>query len=230
MASLSFFCSLSRIVDPELAITMLHKTRETPRNFDDRMQPPVNHMRGPPMGGPPMGGPPMGGPPMGGPPMGGPPMGGPPMGGFDPMRGPPGGGMMDRPPQGPPPGAFGGRGEGPPPFRDGPPVDRRPPHGDDRFGGGARRDPRARDPRDPRAGRGPPPSQGPPPQRGGGGPPMGGGGGGGGALPPHLANADPEKAELIMQVLKLTDEQIALLPDEQKRSILELKRQINQGN
>lgn len=46
-------------------------------------------------------------------------------------------------------------------------------------------------------------------------------------LPPHLAGADPEKAQLIMQVLKLTDEQIALLPADQRDSIMHLKRQLN---
>jgi cleavage stimulation factor subunit 2 len=37
---------------------------------------------------------------------------------------------------------------------------------------------------------------------------------------------DTEKAALIMQVLKLSDEQIALLPAEQRQSILVLKEQI----
>lgn len=37
---------------------------------------------------------------------------------------------------------------------------------------------------------------------------------------------DQEKAQLIMQVLKLTDEQIAILPPEQRASILTLKEQI----
>ena len=50
---------------------------------------------------------------------------------------------------------------------------------------------------------------------------------GGGNLPTHLAGADPDKAQLIMQVLKLTDEQIAMLPSEQRSSIMELKKQIN---
>jgi len=106
-----------------------------------------------------------------------------------------------------------------------------------------RRDPRSRDPRD-RAtsagplhggggpGRGPPlsgrPGQGPGPAAPGvGGPPsqqppkQ--------QLPPHLAGADPEKAQLIMQVLQLTDEQIACLPPEQRQSIMVLKEQINQA-
>jgi cleavage stimulation factor subunit 2 len=44
-----------------------------------------------------------------------------------------------------------------------------------------------------------------------------------------LAGADPEKAQLIMQVLQLTDEQIAMLPPEQRQSIMVLKEQISQG-
>ena len=80
--------------------------------------------------------------------------------------------------------------------------------------------------------RGGPPPQGPPPVR----PPQ---------LPPHLAGADPEKAALIMQVtmgrlrpfylnllkqvLQLTDEQIAVLPPEQRQSIMVLKEQISQN-
>ncbi len=90
-----------------------------------------------------------------------------------------------------------------------------PPMRDPREAGLSGRDPRSRDPRD----------------RGGG----GGGSGYPGAPPrgmppslvPHLAGADPAKAELIMQVLKLTDEQIALLPFDHRQSILELKKQIN---
>ena len=88
------------------------------------------------------------------------------------------------------------------------------------------RDPRSRDPRDRSAPvmpnmRGPPPPMpaGLPPMRGG--PPP--------QLPPHLAGADPEKAQLIMQVLQLTDEQIAMLPPEQRQSIMVLKEQISQG-
>ena len=53
--------------------------------------------------------------------------------------------------------------------------------------------------------------------------------GGSGQLPPHLAGADPEKAQLIMQVLQLTDEQIAMLPQAQRESIMILKEQISQG-
>ena len=55
---------------------------------------------------------------------------------------------------------------------------------------------------------------------------MNAGGPGGMQLPPHLAGADPEKAALIMQVLQLTDEQIAVLPAEQRQSIMMLKQQI----
>ena len=83
-----------------------------------------------------------------------------------------------------------------------------------RFGG---RDPRSRDPR----GGGGRPQMAPPPEAAGsstGLPP---------GLPPHLAGADPEKAQLIMQVLKLTDEQIALLPSDQRESIMHLKRQLH---
>lgn len=40
---------------------------------------------------------------------------------------------------------------------------------------------------------------------------------------------DQEKAALIMQVLKLTDEQIAILPPEQRASILTLKEQISKN-
>ena len=45
-------------------------------------------------------------------------------------------------------------------------------------------------------------------------------------IPPQLASSDPDKAQLIMQVLQLTDAQIALLPADQRASILELKKQI----
>uniref|UniRef100_A0A6M2DV86 Putative transcription termination and cleavage factor c-terminal n=1 Tax=Xenopsylla cheopis TaxID=163159 RepID=A0A6M2DV86_XENCH len=38
--------------------------------------------------------------------------------------------------------------------------------------------------------------------------------------------SDQEKAELIMQVLQLSDEQIGMLPPEQRTSILVLKDQI----
>ncbi|CAH1126334.1 unnamed protein product [Ceutorhynchus assimilis] len=45
-----------------------------------------------------------------------------------------------------------------------------------------------------------------------------------GAMPPGAS--DQEKAALIMQVLQLSDEQIAMLPPEQRNSILVLKEQI----
>lgn len=51
----------------------------------------------------------------------------------------------------------------------------------------------------------------------------------GNAAPPNLGQAgasDQEKAALIMQVLQLSDEQIAMLPPEQRNSILVLKEQI----
>lgn len=50
------------------------------------------------------------------------------------------------------------------------------------------------------------------------------GGGVPSAIPP--AASDQEKAALIMQVLQLSDEQIAMLPPEQRQSILVLKEQI----
>ena len=104
---------------------------------------------------------------------------------------------------------------------------------------GPPRDPRSRDPRDrgnmgggggggmSRGGsmsRGGPGGPGGPNMRPGpGGPP-----GGGGAPLNNLAGEDPEKAQLIMQVLQLTDEQIAVLPAEQRQSIMVLKEQIKQ--
>jgi len=93
------------------------------------------------------------------------------------------------------------------------------------------RDPRTRDPRDrggsagPTAARGPTPTMANQNMKPGGGL----GAGRGPQLPPHLAGADPEKAALIMQVLQLTDEQIAVLPAEQRQSIMVLKEQIKQG-
>ena len=121
---------------------------------------------------------------------------------------------QDRPPAGypdmdvPPPSTYdmyrGGREEPPP-----------------RFAGG--RDPRSRDPR---ADRGPPP-----PSRGEmmDGPPMGRSSQQGppSQMPPHLAGADPARRQLLMQVLQLPDDQIAMLPADQRASILELKKQIN---
>lgn len=47
-------------------------------------------------------------------------------------------------------------------------------------------------------------------------------------IPTGIPNdaSDQEKAQLIMQVLQLSDEQIAMLPPEQRASILVLKEQI----
>jgi len=47
---------------------------------------------------------------------------------------------------------------------------------------------------------------------------------------PRAGNDDDEKAKLIMQVLQLTPDQINLLPDEQRTSILRLKEQIKSQN
>ena len=44
------------------------------------------------------------------------------------------------------------------------------------------------------------------------------------------ANQEQEKAQLIMQVLALSDQQIALLPAEQRQSIMLLKEQIQRGS
>jgi len=109
-----------------------------------------------------------------------------------------------------------------PPFN----TDSRPPFNED-----MRRDPRNRDPRERTNGM--PNMRNPPPMLPGG-PPGGGSSGPAGSfgsnqLPPHLAGADPEKAQLIMQVLQLTDEQIAMLPPQQRESIMVLKEQINLG-
>merc|ERR1719192_828715 len=103
---------------------------------------------------------------------------------------------------------------------------------------GPPRDPRSRDPRDRgnMGGGGGGMSRGGSMSRGGpggpGGPNMrpgpGGPPGGGGAPLNNLAGEDPEKAQLIMQVLQLTDEQIAVLPAEQRQSIMVLKEQIKQ--
>ncbi|KAI2796978.1 hypothetical protein RDWZM_004301 [Blomia tropicalis] len=46
---------------------------------------------------------------------------------------------------------------------------------------------------------------------------------------PTSAQAEQEKAALIMQVLALSDQQIALLPSEQRQSILQLKEQLARG-
>nr|CAB3234122.1 cleavage stimulation factor subunit 2 [Phallusia mammillata] len=65
---------------------------------------------------------------------------------------------------------------------------------------------------DPRRGRAPPAGEEPPPP----------------SMDPS-AEQDQEKAALIMQVLQLTPEQIRMLPDEQRRSILALKDQLQGG-
>ncbi|XP_043192922.1 cleavage stimulation factor subunit 2-like [Amphibalanus amphitrite] len=101
------------------------------------------------------------------------------------------------------------------------------------------RDPReARDPRDPRAAAGPIPGpmagplaggdrdmRGPPPAA----PSRPGPDLGAINLPANLAGGDQEKAALIMQVLQLSDEQIAMLPPEQRQSIMVLKEQISKS-
>ncbi|KXJ24390.1 cleavage stimulation factor subunit 2 [Exaiptasia diaphana] len=46
---------------------------------------------------------------------------------------------------------------------------------------------------------------------------------------PDISAQDQEKAALIMQVLSLTDQQIALLPEEQRQSIMMLKEQIGRS-
>ncbi len=192
-----------RIVEPELAVTMLHKTPPKPPTFP--MQQPGGgggsggHMA-PMISGPPA---PFAGGPMMQPP---------------PMRP----GMAEGPPAQMPFGSGpGGFGQPPPMAQEA----RRDPR-EDRFGGGGggSRDPRNRDPRAGGGmGRGGPPPQGPSGMRPGlagpSAPPQG--------LPPHLAGADPDKAQLIMQVLKLSDAQIAGLPADQRASIMELKKQIN---
>ena len=121
---------------------------------------------------------------------------------------------QDRPPAGypdmdvPPPSTYdmfrGGREEPPP-----------------RFGAGGR-DPRSRDPR---ADRGPPP----PSREMMDGPPMGRSSQQGptAQMSQHLSGADPARRQLLMQVLQLPDDQIAMLPPDQRASILELKKQIN---
>ena len=45
-------------------------------------------------------------------------------------------------------------------------------------------------------------------------------------LPHHLAGTDPEKAQLIMQVLQLTDAQITVLPAEQRTNLMMLRDQL----
>ena len=83
-----------------------------------------------------------------------------------------------------------------------------------------RGDPRDRDPRDPRGGSSrrheiPPVPDVPglPPQ-----------------IPAALAASDPDKAQLILQVMQIPDEQIAMLPAEQRQSILQLKKELLGSN
>ncbi|XP_077433310.1 cleavage stimulation factor subunit 2 isoform X1 [Vanacampus margaritifer] len=154
-----------------------------------------------------------------------------PMGGGPPpdMRGPP----MDMrgPPMGEPRNMMGDP-RGPPMMEQrGPPMDTRG------------RDPRAMDARGPVAGQRVPMAggmQGPIPHNMGpnaplaprpgpgmsGVPPSGGAGGGFSPGQNQVSSQDQEKAALIMQVLQLTPEQIAMLPPEQRQSILILKEQI----
>ncbi|XP_055744668.1 cleavage stimulation factor subunit 2-like isoform X1 [Salvelinus fontinalis] len=199
--------------------------------------------RGPPMGEPRgmMGeprGPPMGEPRgMMGEPRG-PPMGEP-RGMMGEPRGPPMGeprGMMGEP-RGPPmgePRGMMGEPRGPPMMEQrGPPM--MEPRGPPMENRG--RDPRAVDPRGPVSGQrvptaqgmqGPPPhtmnTNAPPPARPGPGVPQSGGSFSPGQS--QVTSQDHEKAALIMQVLQLTPEQIAMLPPEQRQSILVLKEQI----
>merc|ERR1712008_91466 len=96
--------------------------------------------------------------------------------------------------------------------------ERFPPERDPRERFSSDRDSRERDPRpdtrDPRGGH-----RDPRDPRGGHRDPRGGGSGPseapGHAIPPQFANSDPDKAQLIMQVLQLTEAQIAMLPTEQ---------------
>lgn len=195
-----------RIVDPETAVSMLHKTPPA--------VPPVGVPTAVPASGPPNFGPPFPG---------------------SGSTGPRPPAMLDLPniPQGrdmPVPSRgpmdFGGPRPG---MNVGPPKveldqQRMPyPGMDDSRAGGPPRDPRSRDPRERGGSSGPPPQPMRPPM-GGHRPPIVPP-----QLPPHLAGADPEKAQLIMQVLQLTDEQIAVLPPEQRQSIMVLKEQIAQA-
>ncbi|KAF7662005.1 hypothetical protein LDENG_00249210 [Lucifuga dentata] len=165
-------------------------------------------------------------------------------------------GYMGAPPphQGPPV-HMGQMGSGPPPDMRGPPHDMRgPPMGEPRnMMGDPRgpplmeprgppmetrgRDPRAMDARGPVSGQRVPMAGGmqvpvphnmgpnaPPPARPGPGVPPSGGGFSPGQS--QVSTQDQEKAALIMQVLQLTPEQIAMLPPEQRQSILILKEQI----
>lgn len=181
-----------RIVDPELAVTMLHKTPPRPPNFAPNQpmpmqqdMPPFGHHQGPPAPPHIMGGQGQRAPMLDGPGFGGPPS----HQGFNPE-----------------PSAR-------PAMRD--------PRDDRYASSGPRRDPRSRDPRGGGGGySGPSGSSQPLPSQRNSGPP---------GLPASLAGADPAKAELIMQVLQLTDEQIAMLPADQRASIFALKKQINES-
>ena len=206
-----------RIVDPETAVTMLHKTPPSvpPVGVAPPGRPP-SMPTGPPNFGPPFPGNFLSGMGQGPPGMD---MPGPRLD----MHGP--GGGMDLP--GPPrPGMEAGMhrmglDQGRPAYQ-APSMDRED-------GRAPPRDPRTRDPRD-RGGSAGPVTRGPPnPGLAGQGMRPQGGAGRGPQLPAHLAGADPEKAQLIMQVLQLTDEQIAVLPAEQRQSIMVLKEQIKQG-
>ena len=234
----TYFGSHFRIVDPDMALQMLHKTPNKPLSLGPRGEPISRNVS---MGGPgPM-------------PVPAPNNAGQSnlMGGMIP------GGFSSAPPpirqEGSMSQGFGGPGEmpfdrdmdqrslaalGPPPSRD-----PRAMSIDDsqRFGG---RDPRSRDPRagggDPRVDRnnfdtrssnnGQSATRGPMQMSGSNVGPHNLGPSGSNAvqLPPHLATADPGRTALIMQVLQLTDEQIAMLPAEQRISIMELKKQIAQ--
>ena len=219
-----------KIVDPETAITMLHKPQAPtpPVGVGYGARPSGLTSSGPPNFGPPFSGGagPGGGGYLGGLEMGGP---GPRMDLHGPdMNGPPSRGGM---------GGMPSRSAMDPMARMGlPPQDepRGPP-----------RDPRSRDPRDRGnmgggGGGGGGMNRAGSMSRGGGGPLAGPGGLGGpnmragppggapGAPLNNIAGEDPEKAQLIMQVLQLTDDQIAVLPAEQRQSIMVLKEQIKQ--
>ena len=234
----TYFESHFRIVDPDMALQMLHKTPNKPLSLGPRGEPIPRNVS---MGGPgPM-------------PVPAPNNAGQSnlMGGMIP------GGFSSAPPairqEGSMSQGFGGPGEmpfdrdmdprslaalGPPPNRDprAMPID-----DSQRFGG---RDPRSRDPRagggDPRVDRnnfdprssnnGQSATRGPMQMSGSNVGPHNLGPSGSSAvqLPPHLATADPGRTALIMQVLQLTDDQIAMLPAEQRISIMELKKQIAQ--
>ncbi|CAI8033910.1 Cleavage stimulation factor subunit 2 [Geodia barretti] len=172
-------------------------------------------------GGPPPGarGPPPHRPPgrYGGGPMGPGPNRGPPDSGPRPMRGPPDSGP--RPMRGPPdsgPRTMRGHPDsGPHPMRGHPDSGPRTMRGPPDSGPRSMRGPPDSGP--PRGGpRSPPRSDRPGPSAPGN---MGG-----------LTPQDQEKAALIMQVLSLSDEQIQMLPPDQRNSILKLKEQISQSN